>query len=304
MAAAVSAIADYGDLCGEGPLWNTGEQALYWTDLARQRLYRYRWPSAQSELVSERLQVSAFAFNDPGGLIVTNVRGIWSWDLRSEPVLLASEAEGRRCCLNDCIADSEGRVYSGSYLRIPDTGEFQSGAGSLFCVDNNGAVRVVDDGFQLSNGLAFSPDCSTLYFVDSAQRRIYAYDWNRADGSLHRRRVLVQVPMEEGFPDGLTVDADGFLWCAHWFGGCLIRYDPEGKEERRVPIPASQTSSVAFGGPELSDLFVTSAAHADSLQHAPTGFNPDGVFMGGPVYHLKPGFQGRQEYQARVTARW
>jgi D-xylonolactonase len=202
--------------------------------------------------------------------------------------------------MNDSIADAEGRVYSGSYLR-DERGEFAEGVGCLFRVDTNGSVHIVDEGFQLSNGLGFSPDCRTLYFVDSAVRRIYSYDWQRADGTLRNRRVFVQVPRSEGIPDGLTVDAEGFIWCAHWFGGCVIRYDPDGKIERRVEIPALQSSSVTFGGPDLSDMFVTSAAKTDSLSLSSLGYDPSKGYVGGPVYHVKSAVQGREEYRANIS---
>ena len=292
-------VADYQDICGEGPLWNTREQALYWTDLARRRFYRCAWADRRSEIVSENMQVSGFAFNEPGGYLVTNIKGIWIWDAKSEPILLAAEVDGHKCIMNDCVADPEGRVFSGSYRRN-DHGEFEQGAGCLFRVNTDGSVRIVDEGFQLSNGLGFSPDCSTLYFVDSAQRRIYSYDWQRGDGSIRNRRIFVEVPMSEGIPDGLTVDTEGYVWCAHWFGACVIRYDPDGKIERRIETPALQTSSVTFGGPDFTDMFLTSAAKTDSLSIAPTDYDPNRGYVGGPVYHLRPGVQGREEYRARI----
>ncbi|MGI8959764.1 MAG: SMP-30/gluconolactonase/LRE family protein [Bryobacteraceae bacterium] len=295
-------IADYQDLCGEGPVWNKQEQALYWTDLARNRFYRYVWSERRSEIVSERMQVSSYAFNQPGGLVVMNVTGIWLWDGKFEPTLLADEVDGHKCIMNDGIADPDGRVYSGSFLRN-ERGEFVEGVGCLFRVDTDGSVHIVDEGFQLSNGLGFSPDLRTLYFVDSARRRIYSYDWRRADGSLRNRRILVQVPLSEGVPDGLTVDAEGFVWCAHWFGGCVIRYDPDGKIERRLEVPAAQTSSVTFGGSDFSEMFVTSAAETDSLSLAPPGYDPAKGYVGGPVYRLKTDIQGREEYRANISTR-
>jgi sugar lactone lactonase YvrE len=296
----IDVIADYGDLCGEGPLWDHREQALYWTDLARRRFYRYKWSDRRSEIVSESMQVSSYAFNEPGGFVVTNIAGIWLWDTKCEPTLLANEIDGHKCIMNDSIADPEGRLYSGSYLR-DESGEFVEGVGCLFRVDTNGSVHIVDEGLQLSNGLGFSPDCRTLYFVDSAVRRIYSYDWQRANGTLRNRRVFVQVPRSEGIPDGLTVDAEGFIWCAHWFGGCVIRYDPDGKIERRVEIPALQSSSVMFGGPDFSDMFVTSAAKTDSLSLSPPGYDPGKGYVGGPVYHVKSDVQGREEYRANIS---
>jgi D-xylonolactonase len=193
-------------------------------------------------------------------------------------------------------------VFSGSYYRNPLTDEFDR-VGCLFRIDTDGSVHVVDEGFRLSNGLGFSPNSATMYYVDSADRRIYRWDYRRRDGSIRNRRVFVQVPPENGFPDGMTVDAQGYVWCAHWFGGCVVRYDPDGKVERRLELPVSQVSSVTFGGPNFDDMFVTSAAKLDSTYLAPPGFEPAKHFIGGPVYHLKPGIQGREEYRAKVSVK-
>ncbi len=109
-------------------------------------------------------------------------------------------------------------------------------------------------GFHLSNGLAFSPDNTVLYFTDSAARSIYAYDYNLASGDVKNRRLLIQVPSTEGIPDGLTVDAEGFLWSAQWYGSRIVRYDPDGTVERFIGIPASQVSCMTFGGPVLTSF--------------------------------------------------
>jgi D-xylonolactonase len=234
---------------------------------------------------------------ESGGFVVTNSQGIWLWNPQTKPILLASEADGKDCVMNDCIADPEGRVYSGSYHYNP-TGV--AAPSFLFRIDTDGSVHVADEGIQFSNGLAFSPDCSTLYFSDSVARCIYAYNWRRENGNLTNRRVFVQLSPEEGFPDGLTVDAEGFLWCAHWFGARITRYDPDGKVERVVTLPAAQISSLAFGGPDLDVIFVTSAGMSNMLAEAPHGYDPDKVFVGGRLYQMRSDVQGRKEYRSRI----
>ena len=161
---------------------------------------------------------------------------------------------------------------------------------------------MVDEGIQLSNGLGFSPDLSTLYYADSAARNIYAYDYRPADGNLRNRRVLVNVPKERGIPDGLTVDAEGYVWSAHWFGGGLYRYDPDGALERHVTVPATQTSSLMFGGPELTDIFITSAGLPDALPLAPANYDPERVHSGGELYQVNLGIRGKEEYHARIMS--
>jgi D-xylonolactonase len=113
----------------------------------------------------------------------------------------------------------------------------------------------------------------------------------------------VRLPREEGFPDGLAVDAEGFLWCAHWFGACISRYDPDGKRERLVKIPAAQTSSLAFGGPDLNIIFVTSASLSNMLDMAPLGYDPQRVYVGGRLYRMQSDIQGKKEFRSRVRVR-
>lgn len=290
-------IANDGNLCGEGPHWDEREQSLYWTDIDGKRFYRYLWRERRRELIHEGFTVNGFCMQQDDGFLVTNSEGAWLWHPGQNPVLLTSEADGEECRLNDCLADPEGRVYSGSYHLNEDG---TSSPSFLFRIDTDGSAHIVDEGICFSNGLAFSPDCSTLYFTDLAARCIYAYDWRRRDGVLRNRRAFVRIDRSEGMPDGLTVDAEGYLWCAHWFGGCLTRYDPDGKRERKVEIPAAQTSSLAFGGPELDEVYVTSAGLSNCLMLAPHGYDPTKVFAGGPLYRFRPGIRGKLKFRSRV----
>lgn len=294
----VETIASDANLCGEGPHWDEREQALWWTDIDGKKFYRYDWRQRRHHLVDQGFTVNGFCLQENGGFAVTNSEGAWLWTPGQPPVLLASEADGQECRLNDCLADPEGRVYSGSY-HLDEKGD--SAPSFLFRIDNDGSAHIVDEGIRFSNGLAFSPDCSTLYFTDLAARCIYAYDWRRSDGALSRRRVFVRIDRSEGMPDGLTVDAEGFLWVAHWFGGCVTRYDPDGRRERKLDLPARQTSSMVFGGPDLDELYVTTAAMNNCLMLAPNGYDPSKVFVGGPLYRLCPGIHGKLKFRSRVS---
>jgi sugar lactone lactonase YvrE len=294
----IEVVADYGDLCGEGPLWDDQKQILYWTDIDGKKYYRYLWNQGRHERISDGFQVNGACMQEIGGFVVTNSDGFWLWDPGTKPLLLASQADGQDCLLNDCIADPEGRVYSGSYHFNPHGASAPS---FLFRLDTDGSVHIADEGVQFSNGLAFSPDGSTLYFSDSTARCIYAYAWHRETGSLTDRSIFVRLSRGEGFPDGLAVDAEGYLWCAHWFGACVSRYDPDGKLERRVTLPASQTSSLAFGGPDLDMIFVTSASKNNMLEVAPVGYDPEKKYVGGRLYQIRCGIPGRREHRSRVA---
>jgi sugar lactone lactonase YvrE len=293
----IEIVASDGNLCGEGPHWDERSQSLYWTDIDGRKFYRYLWRERRRQLVDEGFTVNGFCLQEDGSFVTTSSQGAWLWTPGQKPTLLAAEADGQECRLNDCVADPEGRVYSGSY-HLNEKGE--SDPSFLFRIDNDGSVHIADEGICFSNGLAFSPDCGTLYFTDIVARCIYAYDWRRSDGALSQRRVFVRVDRSEGMPDGLTVDAEGFLWLAHWFGGCVTRYDPDGKRERKVRLPATQTSSMVFGGPDLDEMYVTTAAMNNCLMLAPAGYDPGREFVGGPLYRLRPGVRGKLKFRARV----
>ena len=171
--------------------------------------------------------------------------------------------------------------------------------GNLYLVDTDGSVRVVDEGIEHSNGIGLSPDNKTLYFADTVPRRIYAYDVDSASGALSNKRLFVRVLDDEGIPDGLTVDSEGYVWSAQWFGAQVVRYDPDGAVERRIELPVKQVSSVLFGGPDLMDLYVTSAAQFAALECRPTGFDETAP-MGGALYRLRPGVAGKPEFSARM----
>ena len=294
----IEVVADYGDLCGESPLWHEREQALYWGDITGKRLYRLTYPDGKHRVFHEGFEISGLALHQSGEFVVVNSEGVWIWDLESDPRHVINTIENRTCALNDCIVDAEGRLFSGSCFFDPGNKNYERGC--LFRFDIDGRGQVVDEGISLANGFGFSPDQSTLYFADSAERVIYAYDYRRVDGSLRNRRRFVTVPSSEGLPDGLTVDGEGFIWSAQWFGGCIVRYDPDGKEQQRISVPVAQCSSLAFGGPELTDIFITSAAVDDALCLAPAGYSPAGRKAGGALYRLNAAIQGRPEHHARL----
>jgi sugar lactone lactonase YvrE len=295
------AIADYKDLCGEGPLWDSTRNMLFWTDLSGRRFYCYDWLNKRSMVLREGLEICGFAFNQPAGFVVVNTEGIWAWDGQEAPQLLASEADGYPCRMNDCIADPRGRLLAGSCFYESDRRDYP--LGHLMRVDHDGSVSILDDGIRLANGLGFSPDGQTLYFSDSAERVIYAYDYDLERGVAQHRRPFVRIPAEEGVPDGLTVDAEGLVWSAQWFGSCLVRYRQDGSVERKVLVPAKQTSSVAFGGPLLTTLFVTSAGLSDSLPLAPLGYDPNHGYVGGKLFQTTLDIAGKPEFRCRIPGR-
>ena len=296
----LSVIADYKDRCGEGPLWDVRHNILYWTDCLGLRFYRYDWSSKKHQVVRDGFEIKGFALNQDRGFVISNTSGIWLWDGLGTPRIICAEADGFRCQANDCIADPAGRFLAGLFYYHPSE---HYPLGKLLIIDTDGTARILDEGFHLANGLGFSPDSKTLYFTDSVARCIFAYDYNAQTGNVKNRRIFVRVPSTSGLPDGLTVDAEGFVWSAQWYGSCVVRYDPSGSIERRIDTPAKQTSSITFGGPELSEIFITSAGESAALPVMPPGYDPVSGYFGGALYSMRSDIQGKLEFMANIRAR-
>lgn len=192
--------------------------------------------------------------------------------------------EGIEDNLNDGRCDRAGRFWFGSKAR-----DWVKPIGALFRFDPDGSLHKLDEGIQLANGIGWSPDNRTMYFIDSQPRVIYAYDFDPAAGTVRNRRVLVRIAEEHGLPDGMTVDAEGFLWVAQWSGGRVVRYDPDGKIERVIPMPVQRPTSVAFGGRDLTTLFITSGTMR--MSEAELAAEP----LAGNLFALETDVQGLPE---------
>ena len=282
---------------GEAPTWDVSDGRLLWVDIESSLVFQFSPDNQKKSVLSTGLNVAGIGLNRKKGLIFAGATGLHLWHSQSDCRTLASTYQGEPLCFNDMIVDARGRVYAGT-LYWTDHGMEQTG--KLYMFDADCSISVVDEGIQLSNGLAFSPDDRILYYADSAARCIYAYEYDLTTGNLQNRRVVVDVTAEEGIPDGMTVDSEGFLWVAHWYGGQVARYDPDGAVERRINLPGKQVSSVAFGGPDLTDLYITTAGEYWPSRLIPPGFDPNAP-MGGSVYKIALDVQGRAEHLASFT---
>lgn len=283
--------------CGEAPLWDSGLQTLFWTDCTGLQFFRFSPATGDWEVLSDGVEVYGFRKNRAGGFVLTNLSGIWLWDGHGAMLPVLTALEDRPCQANDCTADSRGRFLTATFYYNPAD---IYPLGKLISLSPSGRVQILDDGYHLANGLALSPDEKTLYATDTAARRIYAYDYDIETGSATRRRTLVEVGRQEGIPDGLTVDSEGCLWSAQWYGGCVVRYDPGGRIVARIRVPAKQVSSVAFGGAELTDLYITTAAKSEPMPLMPAGYDPDHGPFGGPLYRVRTEVAGLPAREAAI----
>jgi sugar lactone lactonase YvrE/DNA-binding IclR family transcriptional regulator len=269
---------------GEGPVWLEKSARLLWVDVL-----------APAVLVGNPADGSYKSFPAPevigcivprrrGGFVAATRSGFKAVDLDSGTfsALAATESDLPANRFNAGKCDRLGRFWAGSMSLAATPGK-----GTLWRLDADGTAHAMATGIHVSNGLGWSPDDRVFYHTDTPKREIYAYDFDLASGSISNRRVFVRVPEDAGFPDGIAVDAEGFVWSAQWDAWRITRYAPDGRVDRVIHMPVPRPGSLAFGGPDLTTLFITSARarlSAAQLAEAP---------LSGSVFALETGIRGQ-----------
>ena len=269
---------------GEGPRWDPRGQRLLWVDILRGRVHSFRPDRGACRYVDAGRPVGALACAADGSVALAVAGGFARLDLDSGRVEMLAAVEAGRPGnrMNDGACDSAGRFWAGTMAL--DEGPQ---AGALYRLDPDLRVHTMLSGVTISNGIDWSPDDRRMYYVDSPTRRVDVFDFDVEGGSIANRRPFVALGSEAGVPDGLTVDAAGFVWLALWGGGALRRYGPDGALDRIVPLPVSHPTSCAFGGRDLDELYVTSARRPLSKEERAR--EP----MAGGLLRLRPGVAGR-----------
>lgn len=291
-------ISDFPHRCGETPMWDARNNMFYWSDMLAGELFSYNPETQEVKKIASGKNVSGFTMNEGGGFCCATHQGLYLWDETRGWTEIATQFAGQALHSNDATADARGRFIFGTTFYDQTVGDNYP-RGRLYSVGKNGEIRIIEEGLALSNGIAFSPDNKIMYLTDTVPREIYAYDYNLEIGSVSNKRVVVKVPDTEGIPDGMTVDSEGCLWSAQWYGSCVVRYAPDGTELMRLAVPSGQTSSLVFGGEALTDIYVTTAAEVVRLSAAPKGYNFDAPHNGS-VYRFNLGIKGVAENYADV----
>jgi sugar lactone lactonase YvrE/DNA-binding IclR family transcriptional regulator len=252
----VQCVLPWGAHLAEGPLWVPEDKRLYWVDILAPSVHRFDPTTGDNREVIMPGLVSALLPRQGNGFIALAQHGVSAFDFETGALspLVNPEADIPDNRFNDGRCDRRGRLWAGT-MPLDAT----KPAGSLYVVNPDLSWRRVDTGFSVANGLDWSPDDRTFYFVDSAPGRIYAYDFDIDAGAISNRRLFAEVPAAAGRPDGLAVDSEGFVWCAIWDGWCIRRYAPNGSVDREIRVPVPRPTSVTFGGPELKTLYITTA---------------------------------------------
>lgn len=268
---------------GEAPTWDAEAHLLIWVDITKGLVHRFDPETGRSSSLYVGQPLGAAVPTTSGRLALAASDGFSLLDPVSERIELVAQIEARtpETTMNDGKCDPAGRFWAGT----KDV-EGRRPLGCLYRLETDHTlVRVLTD-VTISNGLGWSPDHRSMYYIDSPTYGIDVFDFEPEDGSVSRRRRLVDLAKGWGLPDGMNVDHEGFLWVAFWGGSAVRRFAPDGRMEYTVTLPVSQVTSCAFGGDDLADLYVTTARNGLS-----TAQLLDQPSAGG-LFRFRPGTPG------------
>lgn len=282
------------DQLGEGPVWDVRQSRIDWVDITGKRLHRYDPKTEALDTIEIGEDIGAFAHRDRGGYVLALRKGFALMEASSRQWRMVAEIEpdrpGNR--MNDGKCDRAGRFWAGSLAY-----DARRGAGSLYRFDPDGRVHTMLRDLGIANGLDWTADDHTMYFIDSFALGVDVYDFDVASGGISNRRRVVDVEWDESTPaglsiaDGMTLDAEGHLWVAIYGKGEVRRYSSQGELELTVDVGVAGVTSCAFGGDDFQDLYITTALQL------PTG--RDATAGAGGLYRYRSSVRGRPAHRFR-----
>ncbi len=243
-------------LLGEGPIWNHETQQLYWIDIESKQLHLYTPETNEDNFFDVGERIGTVVPIESGGALVALENGIHSMDLQSGNLTFITNPLEEGIRFNDGKCDPLGRFWVGSmHLQA------EKNASALYMMDENQQITQKLDSVTISNGIIWSLDNKTMYYIDTPTREVRAFDYDISTGTISSPRVMISIPQERGAPDGMTIDEEGMLWIGHWGGGIVGRYDPaSGEMIQKIEVPALNVTACAFGGENLDKLYITTAS--------------------------------------------
>lgn len=290
-------ILESHSVLGEGPWWDVGTQKLYWIDGLTENgrgdwLHRYDPATGENETWEIGKHIGCAVPTRDGRVLMTLQDGIYLYDLEKQELQEVSDLEREisNNRLNDGKVDSRGRLWFGSMSMTANQPErdFEV-TGSFYKLEPDGGIHKFFGDVGISNGLIWNADETVMYYVDSTTQCVFAFDFDKDTGVISRRRVAARVDPSQGVPDGMTIDAEGKLWVAHFGGWKVSRIDPEsGKTLAEIKLPCAQVSCCCFGGKELDELYITTASIG--LTEEEREAQP----LAGCLFRVKPGVKGTE----------
>lgn len=280
---AIDCVHDAKAKLGESPVWDPHLNCVWWIDCVGRALLRYDLSSGETTTVPVGSAIHAIGVRSTGGLVAAMTFGFCTLNPVSgaHSVISKPEADRPEFHFNDGKCGPDNRFWVGSMHK-----SYSGHDGRMFKLGPDDVCATMMTGFAVPNGLGWSPDLKSFYIADSPTGAIFKFDYERHGGSLRRRQVAVSPGEAPGWPDGLSIDADGCLWSVRWDGGCVVRFTPDGVIDRVIDLPVTRPTSCAFGGPDLDTLFITSGTAGmddDALAGEP---------LAGGLFAIRPGVAG------------
>lgn len=273
---------------GEGPVWDATRGVLLWVDITGKLVHEYDPRTGLDSSFPVPMPVGAVALREGGGMVLAMEDGFWLWGagLNDPKRFVPVEADMPENRMNDGKVDPGGRFWAGTMAY-----DERLDHAALYRLDPDGTVLTMVSPVSLSNGMDWSLDATVMYYADSLAHSVDAFDYDARTGAISNRRVLISVDPSEGAPDGLCVDEDGHIWLAIWGSSQVRRYTPAGVLDSKMRLPVTQVTSVCFGGSDMGDLYITSAAKG--LSQEQLGSQPSA----GALFRVRPGVKGREPFR-------
>ena len=276
---------------GENPLWYKKENSLLWCDIPHIRhkegfIYSYQENTGKFSTLYRGRPVGGFTLQEDDSLVLFMDKGaIAILDNGSIRYILDEIPEDRKTRFNDVIADPRGRVFCGTMQTSENAYD-----GRFYRLDTNGTIHLIAEGIGVSNGIGFNNNLDLMYYTDSITGEIYVFDYDIETGNVNNKRVFLKFDEREGVPDGLTVDAEGYVWTALAHTSLIVRYSPNGEMVQQIKFPTKDVTSLIFGGVDYKTIYVTSAGLEDPIQDNPAG----------AVFKINTDIKGKPEFFSRI----
>jgi len=250
-------VEDHVCMLGEGPVWDADRQTICWIDILKGEIHEFSVKDNSLKTIGSNQLIGSIAICEDGNFLAALKTGLGKVNRDNGEINIFSSPEShlRENRFNDGKCDPAGRFWVGtmSHLETPD-------AGSVYVLDIDGSINKKITKTTISNGMAWSPDEQTFYFIDTPTSTVMAYRYDKESGEITAPESVITIPIADGYPDGMTIDEEGMLWIAHWNGWQISRWNPKnGQKLLKLPLPVANVTSCTFGGEGLNDLYITTA---------------------------------------------
>nr|WP_239534261.1 SMP-30/gluconolactonase/LRE family protein [Thalassobacillus pellis] len=276
---------------GEGPSWDEANRLLYWVDIEGKKVFVYNPAVNENKTIEMDQMVGAIVPRSGNEAVIAMEKGLQFMNTKTGELHPISDPESdiQENRFNDGKCDPEGRFWAGTM-----SFDAKEGNGSLYCLETDQNITKKIGNVTISNGLAWSPDNRYMYYIDTPTRKVDRYEYDLETGDINNPVTVVEIPEGQGNPDGMTIDAEGNLWIAHWGGARISVWNPEnGELQKIIPVPALNVTSCVFGGDELNELYITTASTGMTEEdlrkypHAGGLFKLKTTVKGSPTYSYK-----------------